>query len=105
MKELDLLVENYFTPALDATDIIRLVEQVMLEQPEIISEGETSTIDINEIWTAFILAGGWNKVAPDDAEQILLSREEEIKEAYENGEAVIEIQKGRAVAAAEAIKK
>jgi hypothetical protein len=29
MKELDLLVENYFTPALDATDILRLVEQVM----------------------------------------------------------------------------
>lgn len=34
MKELDLLVENYFTPALDATDILRLVEQV-------ISEGQT----------------------------------------------------------------
>jgi len=32
MKELDLLVENYFTPALDATDILRLVEQVMEEE-------------------------------------------------------------------------
>ena len=32
MKELDLLVENYFTPALDATDILRLVEQVMLQE-------------------------------------------------------------------------
>jgi len=32
MKELDLLVENYFTPALDATDILRLVEQVMNEE-------------------------------------------------------------------------
>ena len=31
MKELDLLVENYFTPALGATDILRLVEQVMNE--------------------------------------------------------------------------
>jgi hypothetical protein len=31
MKELDLLVENYFTPALDATDILRLVEQLMNE--------------------------------------------------------------------------
>ena len=31
MKELNLLVENYFTPALDATDILRLVEQVMNE--------------------------------------------------------------------------
>jgi hypothetical protein len=104
MKELDLLVENYFTESFETSDLLRLVEQVMNEQPEIISEGDTSLIDINEIWTAFILAGGWNKVAPDDAEQILLSREEEIKEAYENGEAVIEIQKGRAVAAAEAIK-
>ena len=105
MKELDLLVENYFTESFETSDLLRLVEQVMNEQPEIILEGDTSAIDINEIWTAFILAGDWNKVAPDDAEQILLSREEEIKEAYENGEAVIEIQKGRAVAAAEAIKK
>jgi hypothetical protein len=32
MKELDLLVENYFTPALNATDILRLVEQVMNEE-------------------------------------------------------------------------
>jgi hypothetical protein len=31
MKELDLLVENYFTPALNATDILRLVEQLMNE--------------------------------------------------------------------------
>jgi hypothetical protein len=31
MKELNTLVENYFTPALDATDILRLVEQVMEE--------------------------------------------------------------------------
>ena len=31
MKELNLLVENYFTPTLNATDILRLVEQVMEE--------------------------------------------------------------------------
>ena len=31
MKELNTLVENYFTPALDATDILRLVEQIMEE--------------------------------------------------------------------------
>jgi hypothetical protein len=31
MKELNLLVENYFSPALGATDILRLVEQVMNE--------------------------------------------------------------------------
>jgi len=34
MKELDLLVENYFTPALDATDILRLVEQLMGEEDD-----------------------------------------------------------------------
>jgi hypothetical protein len=39
MKELDLLVENYFTPALDATDILRLVEQLMNEA----SEGQSGT--------------------------------------------------------------
>jgi hypothetical protein len=39
MKELDLLVENYFTPALDATDILRLVEQIMEED----SEGQSGT--------------------------------------------------------------
>ena len=104
MNQLDLLIENYFTESFETSDLLRLVEQVMNEQPEIILEGDTSAIDINEIWTAFILAGDWNKVAPDDAEQILLSREEEIKEAYENGEAVIEIQKGRGVAAAKEIK-
>jgi len=32
MKELNLLVENYFSPALGATDILRLVEQVMLQE-------------------------------------------------------------------------
>jgi len=31
MKELDTLVENYFTPALGATDIFRLVEEVISE--------------------------------------------------------------------------
>lgn len=42
MKELDLLVENYFTPALDATDILRLVEQVMNEASEELDEANLS---------------------------------------------------------------
>ena len=33
MKELDLLVENYFTESFETSDLIRLVEQVMDEQP------------------------------------------------------------------------
>ena len=33
MKELDLLVENYFTESFEASDLLRLVEQVMEEQP------------------------------------------------------------------------
>jgi len=35
MKELNLLVENYFSPALGATDILRLVEQLMNEESRI----------------------------------------------------------------------
>ena len=33
MKELDLLVENYFTESFETSDLLRLVEQVMDEQP------------------------------------------------------------------------
>ena len=40
MKELNLLVENYFSPALGATDILRLVEQIMDETPMIVSEAQ-----------------------------------------------------------------
>ena len=32
MKELDLLVENYFTESFEASDLLRLVEQVMLQE-------------------------------------------------------------------------
>ena len=63
MNELDLLVENYFTDSFEASDLFRLVEQVMEEKAEIISEGETDQIDINEIWTAYIFAGmNWGRV-------------------------------------------
>lgn len=47
MKELNLLVENYFSPALGATDILRLVEQIMDETPMIISEAEED-IDVKK---------------------------------------------------------
>jgi hypothetical protein len=39
MKELDLLVENYFTESFEASDLLRLVEQVMNED----SEGQSGT--------------------------------------------------------------
>ena len=39
MNELDLLVENYFTDSFKASDLFRLVEQVMSET----SEGQTGT--------------------------------------------------------------
>ena len=32
MNELDLLVENYFTESFEASDLFRLVEQVMLQE-------------------------------------------------------------------------
>jgi len=50
MKELDTLVENYFTPALGATDILRLVEQIMNETPMIVSEAEED-IDVRKDMT------------------------------------------------------
>jgi len=47
MKELDTLVENYFAPTFGATDILRLVEQIMDETPMIISEAEDD-IDVKK---------------------------------------------------------
>ena len=32
MNELDLLIENYFTESFEASDLLRLVEQVMLQE-------------------------------------------------------------------------
>ena len=32
MKELDLLIENYFTESFETSDLLRLVEQVMDER-------------------------------------------------------------------------
>ena len=46
MKELDLLVENYFTPALDATDILRLVEQMMNEESEELDMGTAADDEV-----------------------------------------------------------
>ena len=50
MKELNLLVENYFSPALGATDILRLVEQIMNETPMIVSEAQED-IDVKKDMT------------------------------------------------------
>lgn len=46
MKELDLLVENYFTPALDATDIFRLVEELMNEESEELDMGTAADDEV-----------------------------------------------------------
>jgi len=56
MKELNTLVENYFTPALDATDILRLVEQIMDETPMIVSEAQED-IDVKKDMTIDDLLG------------------------------------------------
>ena len=72
---------------------------------QVISEGETAEIDINEIWTAYILAGSsWSKVKGDSPEKNLKAREKEIKKSYQDGQAVIDMQKGRAEATAVEIK-
>lgn len=56
MKELNLLVENYFSPALGATDILRLVEQIMDETPMIVSEAQED-IDVKKDMTIDDLLG------------------------------------------------
>ena len=56
MKELNLLVENYFSPALGATDILRLVEQIMNETPMIVSEAQED-IDVGKEMTIDDLLG------------------------------------------------
>ncbi len=64
MKELDLLVENYFTPALDATDILRLVEQVMNEPSEDIFKqiGRTLSSRKDEFGISSVVRTGKNDV-------------------------------------------
>ena len=111
MNELDLLVENYFTDSFEASDLFRLVEQVIDKQAEIISEGETDQIDINEIWTAYIFAGkNWGKIRSDgvfgNPKAHMEAREEELIENFgkDNASEIIAAQKGRAEAAAEAVK-
>ena len=56
MKELNLLVENYFSPALGATDILRLVEQIMDETPMIVSEAQED-VDVGKEMTIDDLLG------------------------------------------------
>ena len=56
MKELNTLVENYFTPAFGATDILRLVEQIMNETPMIVSEAQED-IDVGKEMTIDDLLG------------------------------------------------
>ena len=56
MKELNTLVENYFTPAFGATDILRLVEQIMNETPMIVSEDQEG-IDVKKDMTIDDLLG------------------------------------------------
>lgn len=56
MKELNLLVENYFSPELGATDILRLVEQIMNETPMIVSEAQED-IDVGKEMTIDDLLG------------------------------------------------
>ena len=40
MKELDLLIENYFTESFETSDLLRLVEQVMGEQTLLLEADE-----------------------------------------------------------------
>ena len=74
MKELNTLVENYFTPAFGATDILRLVEQIMNETPMIVSEAEEG-VDVGKEMTIDDLLGTlkinpkvWGQMTADGAQ-------------------------------------
>jgi len=101
MKELDLLVENYFTPALDATDIFRLVEEAMNEDAVLREQAETIGSDINEIWFAYLAAGSnWNNLGDGRlAQKTLNERIAAVQSTTNNpqeAQEYVDIQKGRA---------
>ena len=82
MKELDLLVENYFTESFEASDLLRLVEQVMLSEvglpaSQIKKYPERIELFITKIETPeepFTLTDGSTVVLPADKNEELLSR-------------------------------
>jgi hypothetical protein len=74
MKELDTLVENYFAPALEPTDILQLVEQMMGETSLIVSEAEEDA-DVGKEMTIDDLLGSlkinpkaWGQASSDGAQ-------------------------------------
>ncbi len=89
MNELDLLVENYFTESFEASDLFRLVEQVMLSEAglpasQIKKYPERIQLFITKIETPgepFTLTDGSTVVLPKDKNEKLLSR---LKAALKN---------------------
>ena len=82
MNELDLLVENYFTESFEASDLFRLVEQVMLSEAglpasQIKKYPERIRLFITKIETPeepFTLTDGSTVVLPAEKNEELLSR-------------------------------
>lgn len=82
MKELDLLVENYFTESFETSDLFRLVEQVMLSEAglpasQIKKYPERIRLFITKIETPeepFTLTDGSTVVLPAEKNEELLSR-------------------------------
>jgi len=81
-KELDLLIENYFTDSFEASDLFRLVEQVMLSEAgmqasQLRKSKERIRIFITKIETPeepFTLTDGSTVVLPAEKNKELLSR-------------------------------
>ena len=82
MNELDLLIENYFTESFEASDLFRLVEQVMLSEAglpasQIKKYPERIRLFITKIETPeepFTLTDGSTVVLPAEKNEELLSR-------------------------------
>ncbi len=89
MNELDLLIENYFTESFEASDLFRLVEQVMLSEAglpasQIKKYPERIELFITKIETPeepFTLTDGSTVFLPADKNEELLSQ---LRDALEN---------------------
>ena len=107
MNQLDLLIENYFTESFEASDLFRLVEELMNNKDAVLREqAETIGSDINEIWFAYLAAGSdWNNLGDgNDAQETLNERIAAVQSATnspQEAQEYINIQKGRAQASLE----
>ena len=99
-ETIDLLLENIIS---ETEEFFPVVGQ---QQAGEVDSANTLQSDINELWCAFKFAGdNWSSVEPGGALAAMEDREEEMADRYgeEKATELIDLQKGRAEAAVEAV--